>query len=64
VFDGLAALQAWTDARVEDRAHRLRCPATGTSVAEAWNTERGLLTPLPDADSDEVGRRFRFHVGP
>jgi len=27
---------------------KLRCPATGTSVAEAWAREREQLTPLPD----------------
>jgi hypothetical protein len=48
VFDSLEALQAWTDARVEDRAHHLSCAATGTSVAEAWEIERALLTPLPE----------------
>lgn len=48
VFDSLEALQAWTDAQLEERAGRLRCPATGTSVAEAWETERRLLTPLPE----------------
>ena len=41
VFDSLEALQAVTDARLEERAARLRCPATGTSIAEAWEQERG-----------------------
>jgi transposase len=47
-FADLAALQAWTDGRVAARAAERRCPATGTSVAEAWARERPLLTPLPE----------------
>jgi hypothetical protein len=35
VFDSLAGLEARTDTRREPRAQRLRCPTTGTSVAEA-----------------------------
>jgi hypothetical protein len=44
----LEELQAETDRRFEARALKLRCPATGTSVAEAWSREREYLTPLPD----------------
>lgn len=44
----LEELQAETDRRFEARALKLRCPATGTSVAEAWGRERERLTPLPD----------------
>jgi hypothetical protein len=44
----LEELQAETDRRFEARALKLRCPATGTSVAEAWRRERERLTPLPD----------------
>ena len=58
VFDSIEALQTWTDARVEDRAHRLSCPATGTSIAEAWETERRLLTALPET-LPFGGRSFR-----
>jgi transposase len=47
-FRDLAELQAWTDARVAARAAERRCPATGTTVAEAWAEERHLLTPLPE----------------
>jgi transposase len=47
-FASLDELQAWTDARVADRGHRRRCPATGTTVAEAWAAERRVLTPLPE----------------
>jgi len=35
-FSSLAELQAWTDAQVEASAKRRTCPATGTSVWEAW----------------------------
>jgi hypothetical protein len=48
VFDSLEQLQAVTDARLEERLARLRCPLTGTSIAEAWEQERRLLTPLPE----------------
>jgi transposase len=47
-FGSLEDLQAWTDAGLEERAMHLRCPATGASVAEAWEQERRLLTPLPE----------------
>ena len=44
----LAALQDWTDERLEALARERQCPATGTSVAEAWTSERELLTRLPE----------------
>jgi transposase len=44
----LAELQQWTDARLEALAHARICPATGTSVAEAWASERRGLTRLPE----------------
>ena len=47
-FESLEHLQAVTDARLEDRARRLRCPLTGTPIADAWEQERKLLTPLPE----------------
>jgi len=47
-FDSLEHLQSVTDARLDDRAARLRCPITGTSVAAAWDEERRLLTALPE----------------
>lgn len=47
-FESLEHLQAVTDARLEERARRLRCPLTGTSIVEAWEEERRLLTPLPE----------------
>ncbi|SEB08995.1 IS21 family transposase [Rubrimonas cliftonensis] len=63
VFDSLEALQAWTDARVEERSHRLSCPVTGTSVAEAWGTERALLTPLPETLPEPFDVVVRRPVG-
>jgi transposase len=44
----LGALQAWTDEQVDARARRRRCPATGTSVAEALEEERRHLAALPE----------------
>ena len=41
VFDSLEQLQAVTDARLAERAAWLRCPATGTSIAEAWDQNGG-----------------------
>jgi transposase len=48
-FGDLATLQAATDIRLEDRFRALTCPVTGTSIADAWEQERRLLTPLPAA---------------
>ena len=47
-WSSLEELQAWTDQRVEASAVRRLCPATGTSVAEAWQEERRFLAPLLD----------------
>lgn len=44
----LAELQAWSDERSEKSARRRRCPATGSSVWEAWQGERALLGALPE----------------
>jgi hypothetical protein len=63
-FDSMEALQAWSDARLEERAHHLRCPATGTSVAEAWERERQLLTPLPETLPEPFDIVVRRMVGP
>ena len=63
VFDSLETLQAWTDARLDERAARLRCPATGTSVAEAWEVERRLLTPLPETLPEPFDIVVRRTVG-
>lgn len=46
-WTGLAELQAWTDERTYHSARRRVCPATGTSVLEAWAAEQPLLAPLP-----------------
>jgi transposase len=46
-WDDLAELQAATDAEVERRARKRICPATGTSVWEAWSEEQRHLAPLP-----------------
>jgi hypothetical protein len=48
-FDGLAGLQAWTDADRAARATRRICPATGSSVAASWEAEKPFLRPLPAA---------------
>lgn len=47
-WDSLEELQEWTDEQVERSMHARRCPATGTSIYEAWQEERELLTPLPE----------------
>lgn len=47
-FATIGELQAWTDEEVVARGRRRRCPATGTTVSEAWAAEKRLLTPLPD----------------
>ena len=63
VFDSLEALQAVTDARLEERAGRLRCPATGTSIAAAWEQECELLTPLPETPPEPFDIVVRRPVG-
>jgi transposase len=62
-FDSLEALQGVTDARLEERAGRLRCPTTGTSIAEAWEQERRLLTPLPETLAEPFDVVVRRPVG-
>lgn len=48
-FDGLEALQAWTDQRDIESAKRRICPATGRTIHETWlEDEVPLLRPLPD----------------
>ncbi len=46
-WDDLAELQAASDIAVEHSARRRRCPATGSSIWEAWQDERRHLAPLP-----------------
>lgn len=51
VWADLAELQEWTDARTLASARRRRCPATGTSVFDAWQAELphlGVLSELPE----------------
>jgi hypothetical protein len=43
----LAELQSWTDQALRADALRRRCPATGTSVMQAFERERPLLAALP-----------------
>lgn len=46
-WESLTELQERTDRAVERSARRRRCPATGSSVWEAWQDERRHLAPLP-----------------
>jgi transposase len=41
-------LQGWSDERAERNARRRLCPVTGETVWETWQSERRLLTPLPE----------------
>jgi len=50
-WESVAELQDWSDRRSLERARRRLCPATGTSVLEAWEAEKphlGELPPLPE----------------
>lgn len=47
-FESVDEVQCWTDERIGVWAGTAICPATGTTVAEAWASERALLRPLPD----------------
>lgn len=62
-FSDLAALQSWTDARLETLAAARQCPATGSSVAEAWRRERRRLTPLPETLPDPFDALATRRVG-
>jgi len=46
-WESTEELQAWTDAETEKSARRRLCPATGTSVWEAWQEEKRFLEVLP-----------------
>ncbi len=46
-WESEAVLQAALDGRAADLHERRRCPATGTTVAEALLVERPLLLPVP-----------------
>lgn len=59
-FQSLSEFQAWTDARLTQRAHRRACPATGRSVMESWREESTLLRhsgSLPEVFDVAVRRR-------
>lgn len=40
-------LQEWTDERMLADSRNRICPATGTTVYEAWNAEKRVLAPVP-----------------
>jgi transposase len=46
-WDSLEQLQAWSDEQDEAAARRRICPATGTTVWDAWQEELSALAPLP-----------------
>jgi transposase len=46
-WDSIERLQEWSDEQDEERAKRRICPATGTTVWEAWLAELPHLAPLP-----------------
>lgn len=47
-WSSMEDLQEWTDEQIEKGSRKTVCPATGTSVFDAWQQEKQLLTPLPD----------------
>lgn len=46
-WTSVGELQEWTDERLYRAARRRLCPATGTTVLEAWEAEKPLLGRLP-----------------
>jgi transposase len=46
-WESVAELQMFTDRRTIASAKRRVCPATGTSVLEAWGAEKEFLAPVP-----------------
>ena len=61
-FDGLAALQAYTDERLDRDTRRRICPATGKTVHETWLDELACLRPidrLPEVFDVAVTRRVQ-----
>lgn len=46
-WDSVEELQAWSDMACERSARSRVCPATGSSVWEAWHEERPFLQPVP-----------------
>lgn len=63
-FADLAALQCWTDQRIDALSQERRCPATGSSVADAWAEEVQRLTPLPATLPDPFDAVATRTVGP
>lgn len=58
-WESIEHLQAVTDEAVQHNARQRRCPATGTSVLEAWKYEKyrlAVLPPLP-APFDTIATR-------
>jgi transposase len=62
-WDDLAELQRWTDARLETLAGERCCPATGTTVAQAWERERPRLTKLPETMAEPFDLVVTRRVG-
>lgn len=64
-WDSIEALQAWSDQHVDRQARKRRCPATGSSVWEAWQAERPFLAPLPilPVPFDAIATRRVSHDG-
>ncbi len=46
-WNGVEEIQEWTDEQTYRSARRRVCPATGTSVLEAWQAEKAHLGALP-----------------
>jgi hypothetical protein len=46
-WTSLRELQEWSDEQTYRSARRRVCPATGTSVLEAWEAEKRVLAPVP-----------------
>ena len=59
----LGELQQWTDEKLNERAERLICPATGQSVAETWAQEQPLLTKLPETLAEPFDAAVMRKVG-
>jgi transposase len=52
VFRNLAEVQKFIDRKVEELCARTICPATGTTIAEAFEYEKRWLRPLPEAEPE------------
>jgi transposase len=47
IFRDLEHLQSFIDQKVDEHCRRTMCPATGTTIAEAFEYEKKFLNPLP-----------------